>query len=433
MPSPLVTASAAALAALDEIPRATAHCEELTDAELLSLASLSASIERLASTHAALIAGEVARRSNPALGHAGLAQRSGFRSAAGLVQSITGGTGSEAARAVRVGTGPLVSDALVDGALGAAAADAITVGLGGVSAGISADELAAAAAQLCTEAPSLDADQLLRRARSLRAQLDEASIADREAARREQRSLRFSRLPDGMSLLTWRMDPETAACVGELYDRATSPRRGGPRFVDPEVAASIADDERTTEQLASDAFAELLRHGADADSSRLLGSGAPIVRAIAVAAHGYLEGQPDAVSRQTIERLGCAGAVQQVTIDPGGQPLDLGREQRLFSRHQRVALAIRDGGCRWPGCDRPPSWTEAHHTRHWQRDGGGTDLANGILLCRFHHLTLHNNHWEIRQRGSEFDLIPPPGVDSAQRPRPMPTKSAAVREVMRAV
>ncbi|MHB1172406.1 MAG: HNH endonuclease signature motif containing protein, partial [Lacisediminihabitans sp.] len=48
-----------------------------------------------------------------------------------------------------------------------------------------------------------------------------------------------------------------------------------------------------------------------------------------------------------------------------------------FNRKQRVALAARDGGCRRPGCERPPSWTEAHHIQHWVRDHRRTDLANG--------------------------------------------------------
>ena len=438
MSATLLTHASAALAALDEVPRAASTFHALTDAELLSLTTIAASIQRLATTQGSLVAGEIARRSSRELGHSGLAQREGFRNAEELVRSATGSTGVEAARAVRVGA--LVHDAspwlmpvvnaVVEGSLSAAAADAIRGGLGEPGTEISSSALADAAGQLCAESSGLDADQLQRRARELRNELDEAGIADREAARREQRSLRFTKLADGMSLLSWRMDPETAASVGELYDRATSPRRGGPRFVDSDLAESIASDFRSTEQLASDVFAELLRHGAAVDSTRLLGSGAPVVRVVTIASHGFIEGQHDAVSPETVERLGCAGSVQRVTFDPQGQPLDLGREQRLFSKHQRVALAIRDGGCRWPGCDRPPSWTEAHHTEHWARDRGTTDVANGILLCRYHHLTLHNNHWQIRKRGAVFELIPPPGVDSAQRPRPMPTKSAVLREVV---
>lgn len=474
--TPIDTSLSAALAALSEVPRSPAALVSLPDASLLDAARTVAAIERLAATVAALIAADIARRSSRDLGHAGLAQRSGFRTAEELVRATSGSTARGAAEAVRVGSqltapapwlGP-VAAAVLDGSLSVAAAASIRSGLGEPAAHITETDLADAAAELCALAsvgaagsqsleplgppvgsPALDADRIYRRARELRDDLDEAGIAERERARRDARSLRFVKQSDGMSLLIWKLDPESAAVCGELYDRATSPRRGGPRFMNPDdlaLSQSLAADERTTEQLASDAFLELLRHGADADSTQLLGTGAPVVRAVVRAAspedaasgsasttprHGWLEGQADPVSIETIDRLACAGTVQQVTLSTTGQPLDLGREQRLYSRHQRTALAIRDGGCRWPGCDRPPSWTEAHHIEHWSRDRGSTDLHNGILLCRHHHLLLHNNHWQITMDGADYWLTPPPTVDPTQQRRLMPSKSPVVRELLR--
>jgi HNH endonuclease len=70
------------------------------------------------------------------------------------------------------------------------------------------------------------------------------------------------------------------------------------------------------------------------------------------------------------------------------QPLEVGRATRVVSPAQRTALAVRDGGCRYPGCDRPPAWCDAHHLRHWLH-GGATDLANLVLLCRAHHRAVH--------------------------------------------
>jgi hypothetical protein len=405
----------------------------LSDDELLALTRTDAQILRVAQTRAALAAGEVARRSEASLGGDGLAKRTGFRTPVELVKATTGSTTRDATSSVRVGTlateSHPVSRALLAGDISVAAADAIRTGLGAPTADISETTLADAAVTLCDDAASLDPDRLLRKARQVRDEIDATGVADREAARRAARSLRLSTLPDGMTRLTWLMDTETAAIVRDVYDRATSPRRGGPRFVDSERAASIAEDDRSTEQLASDVFTELLRHSADTDSTLLLGSGAPVVNVIVTRealdtgrGAAWIEGQTESVSVATVERLVCSGSVQQVTVDDHGQVLNLGREQRLYNRHQRRALAVRDGGCRWPGCDRPPSWTEAHHIAHWAQHGGATDVSNGILLCRHHHLLLHNYEWEIESGGGEFRLVPPASIDPARQPRPMPPK-----------
>lgn len=448
MTNSLISQASTVLTALEGLSRSAAEYQQLTDAELLQLSTITASIHRLSSTHSTLVAGDIARRSARELGYEGLAQRSGFRSPEELLRA-TGATATEASRAVRVGT--LVHDtrpwmqpvanALSDGTLSPAAADSIQAGLGEPTTDISSDLLADAADRLCQESAVLDPDRLHKRARELRDELDEAGIADREAARRERRSLRFVKLSDGMSLLTWRLDPESAAAVGELYDRATSPRRGGPRFTfgdDAALADRLVADQRSTEQIASDTFLELLRQGCAADSSQLLYSGAPVVRVVVTKTamderdgHGWIEGQQDPVSVATVERLLCEGSEQVATLDRHGQPLDLGREQRLFSRRQRFALALRDGGCVWRNCDRPPSWTEAHHVEFWKRDKGETNIANGILLCRHHHLELHNEGWEISHANGVYTLVPSAKRDPSRTPIALTTKSRLVQELGR--
>ncbi len=55
---------------------------------------------------------------------------------------------------------------------------------------------------------------------------------------------------------------------------------------------------------------------------------------------------------------------------------------------QVQALWIRDRGCTFPGCSRPPAWCVAHHVWHWC-DGGPTDLSNLALLCPRHHTIVH--------------------------------------------
>ncbi|WP_349898369.1 HNH endonuclease signature motif containing protein [Parafrigoribacterium soli] len=475
---PLISALLAVVDRMGALTTQVSEYRELSDAELREVARLSASLQRAAETQGAVVAGEVAHRSRSELGSGGLAQREGFRTAEEFVRVTTGSTIRDAAAAVRVGrllesvghegavdlvagsgnegvTGDgavaasepwlaHVARAVAAGELSVGGAESISRGLGQPSALVTQAQLAEAVRRLCLEASVLDADRLYRRARQLRDELelevDGAAVAERESERRAARNLALYRRQDGMGRLVWTLDPETLARVGELFDRATSPRRGGPRFSanSDGLADRIASDSRTTGQLASDVFEHLLAAGADADSSELLGTGAASVRVLVTrralqsrAGHARIEGQAGPVSIETAERLACGGSTIAITFDDHGQPLNVGREQRLYTRVQRIALAARDGGCRWPGCERPPSWTEAHHIRFWARDAGNTDVADGVLLCRHHHLLLHNNHWEVERNGAEYWLIPPPSIDPEQRRRRMRSTSLAMADLRR--
>ncbi len=433
-------AIAAAVDALERVPRTLDPYRALGDDALLALTRTAADEVRLAQLHVSLLAGEIARRSSHELGAAGLAQRTGHRTADELVTVTTGTRRADARTAVRVGAalgeGAGVARAVLEGRVSVALADSVQVGLGAPSAGVTAEMLEAAAEQLLPRVAGLDADRALREARAVRDDLDLLGVHEREEARREQRSLRIGRRADGMGYASWTLDPESFALVSEVYDRLTAPQRRVPSFADGDGWGLRGEGERSTDgpgvdeagdplvdtrtdaQRASDGFVELLRQGVAADPAQLLGDGPIGVRVLVAAQHlgarrgrGFLEGQHDPVSIATVERIACAAGTVALLVgaaaDNAGQPLNLGRERRLFSRAQRLALAARDGGCRWPGCERPPSWCEAHHIEHWQRDGGRTDVADGVLLCRHHHLLAHNNGWEITRAGPRYLLHPP--------------------------
>lgn len=91
----------------------------------------------------------------------------------------------------------------------------------------------------------------------------------------------------------------------------------------------------------------------------------------------------------TAARLACDATVVAAIRDSSGAVLNFGRKRRLVSPAQRQALAIRDGCCQYPSCARSQA-LEAHHVQHWAA-GGRTDLDNLILLCRFHHLAIHED------------------------------------------
>src|SRR5690606_37443945 len=94
------------------------------------------------------------------------------------------------------------------------------------------------------------------------------------------------------------------------------------------------------------------------------------------------------VTRETVRRLLFDAQVSRFIVDPEGVPLEMGRSTRTVTPAQMRALAIRDGGCTWPGCERPPEWCDGHHIVHWV-DGGPTDLDNLCLYCRRHHVLVH--------------------------------------------
>lgn len=96
--------------------------------------------------------------------------------------------------------------------------------------------------------------------------------------------------------------------------------------------------------------------------------------------------------------------------------LDLYRHRRLASRGQTIALCARDGGCSFPGCDRPPEWCERHHIIDWA-DGGETNLDNLTLLCSYHHHQFAARGWTCRINGDRLpEWRPPRWIDPQQRP-----------------
>lgn len=397
-----------------------------TDSSLLDAQRLLAEHRRTVDVFSASLAGEIARRSTRELGYAGLAVRSGFVSPEALIQSVTGGYRAEAARHVAVGSAldSSVGAAVLSGVISVDAADAIQRGLGAT------DETAAA---LIEDAATLDTDRLLKRARDLKDELDADAVGRREREQRDLRYLKCSKRDDGMVRGSFLLDPVDGALVTEALNAVLSPRRGGPRMVDPEQRArdAVLDaDVRSNEQIAADALVAMVRLAVDADPGTLFGSRRPAVRVVVGErplatrrGSGRLEDGGETISMETVERLICDSGVIGIVFDDDGQCMNVGRTQRLFTQRQRIALAVRDGGCRFTDCDRPPSWCEAHHIEHWHRDEGKTDVADGVLLCRRHHLLLHNNRWRITREGAEYWLIPPRDIDATQTPIPMPTKA----------
>ncbi|RGE20084.1 HNH endonuclease signature motif containing protein [Leucobacter sp. wl10] len=439
----------------------------LDDAAALELLELASEVGQMAERLRVAAVGAVARRSSRASGHAGLAQSRGHRNAVALVQRVTGVSRSEAAKQVRIGeslydvpgdpSGLESTDesaeqapwhaplgrALLEGVISTAQHDAILRGLGeppqrdGERA--TSDDHAAwalAAEQLIAEASERTVEELAKAARFLRDRLDPVGAEERFLARYEARSFRMWTDREGRACGSLVFDDLSATWVRSVLNAALRPRRGGPRFVDPAERAraeELAADPRTNEQLAFDLLLDVLRAGSLADAESVYGARQPGVRLVQVvdaplsgddrheaesAGAAYAEDEVEALPAWVARQQACTVGTIPVTVDRGGNPLNLGRTTRLFTPAQRLALAIRDGGCRWRACDRPASYCEAHHIDPWSSGHGRTDIDRGVLLCRFHHMQLHHGGWRITRDGTDDFVLHDPGGGQV----PLPTR-----------
>ncbi len=114
------------------------------------------------------------------------------------------------------------------------------------------------------------------------------------------------------------------------------------------------------------------------------------------------------VSTETSQRLSCDASLVQMRHDAGGDVLDVGRKTRTIPPSIRRALAVRDSGCRFPGCT--SRRCDAHHVNHWS-DAGATRLDNLVLLCRRHHRAVHEGGFAvIRGHNGVLTFLRPDGA-----------------------
>ena len=93
----------------------------------------------------------------------------------------------------------------------------------------------------------------------------------------------------------------------------------------------------------------------------------------------------------------CDCTIHVILRDANGAPESFGRTRYTVPRKLFRQVAARDHGCRFPGCDRPVRWTDAHHIHHWEH-GGSTDYCNLLLLCRKHHVYVHKQQLTVKLR-----------------------------------
>jgi hypothetical protein len=91
----------------------------------------------------------------------------------------------------------------------------------------------------------------------------------------------------------------------------------------------------------------------------------------------------------------CDAVAYRAVLGAKGEVLDIGQQSARWPPAVRRAITLRDGGCIFPGCDRPPSWSDIHHCTPFSEDGR-TSVVNGALLCRRHHRFVHAHGWRVK-------------------------------------
>ena len=143
-----------------------------------------------------------------------------------------------------------------------------------------------------------------------------------------------------------------------------------------------ADPVATPTQRRADALGEMCRQWLDAADRPLVAGERPHVT-VTVSA-GALQSQLEQpcqlehggpIHPEVARRWACDASIIRVVLGPGSEPLDVGRKSPVVPAPMRRAVVVRDRRCRFPGCDRPPPWCDAHHVVHWAQ-GGETKLSN---------------------------------------------------------
>jgi hypothetical protein len=305
-----------------------------------------------------------------------------------------------------------VAEAFGAGRVSAEQAEVIASAAGAMPATVRAE----AETRLLEAAQSMHPGELAKQARRVAVDLDPtaaARLAAEEWARRRRREFSIVANNDGAYALLGQLDVEGAATLSAALDPLAAPR------------PSTADgpDPRTPAQRRGEALVELARRALPGDTLPDGGGVRPrvVVTMTLDQLRGHREGMgrfdggpiTEPVPSSMARRIACDAGILPAVLGGSSEVLDLGRERRLATPAQRKALAIRDGGCAFPGCDRPPQWTDAHHIKAWAH-GGATDLDNLVLLCGPHHDLAHHG-WIIT-------------LDPDRRPLPTTAQAVAVTQ-----
>ena len=225
----------------------------------------------------------------------------------------------------------------------------------------------------------------------------EGRTLEREEARaRELAHFSVRDNGDGTSQGRFRLPTLHAQLLKKALEALTSPRRLGEGRIDPRTGTKLPHS-----SLLGQGLMDLVEnHLCELPSV----NGSPFTLVVTIGIDALMSGLGAAaldtghrISAGEARRLACKAGIIPMVLDAKSVPLDLGREQRLFDRYQKIAINHRYNGCAAHNCDRPPAWMEFHHQEPWHL-GGPTDLRNAIPLCPAHHrMADHPKTYDLRR------------------------------------
>ncbi|PYE20177.1 HNH endonuclease [Williamsia limnetica] len=262
-------------------------------------------------------------------------------------------------------------------------------------------------ADLAAYARTMSPEDLTKAAQRLIAYLNPDGELTDDADRARNRAFKASRAGlDHMSEISGNLTPATRALwdvVAEKWARAgmnnpadpESPSGDGDSVDGDTLAAAAERDDRSQEQRNHDAFHRMLEHVVGSRAvGQHRGQAAKVVATMTLDELEKQIGIATTASGGTLpirDALALAGSSRKflALLDNAHRPLFLGREARLASADQRIALIAAERGCSCPGCDQPATRTAVHHMREW-KNGGYTDITVLTLVCDPDHAKIHD-------------------------------------------
>ncbi|ACV77026.1 HNH endonuclease signature motif containing protein [Nakamurella multipartita] len=310
---------------------------------------------------------------------------------------------------------PALGAALRSGVLGAEQVSIVVKTMSRIPTDIAPDILEQAETTLVGHAHDMDPTDLSRVAGKLIDTLDpDGDFEPRDPADRAELALGSRDARTGLTGIKGRLDDLTVAAFIAATDAYARPR--------PETDG-VKDQRSAGTRLAHALGTVLDGYLAIGDGPTQTGERPHVTMTIQYDAlteqlgQATLDATGVTVGPAQARRLLCDCDVIPAVLGSPSEPLDIGRATRIWPAGIRRAITLRDKACVFPGCDRPARWSDLHHIQFWV-DGGPTSVANGAVLCGFHHTLIHQGDWTVRMaKDGHPEVIPPTWIDPDQCPR----------------